>query len=77
MAKRKDAVEIKNLDAFHSIVPYVMPKRTEAEVSSTEIFDITKLIKYIDKRNKKGGELKLFHCVCYALAKTIYLRKIT
>lgn len=77
MAKRKDAVEIKNLDPFHSVVPYVMPKRTEAEVSSTETFDITKLMKYIDKANKKrekGKELKLFHCICYVFAKTIYLR---
>ena len=75
MAKRKDAVEIKNTDPFHSIVPYVMPKRTEAEVSSTETFDITKLLKHIDKKNKqKGNEYKLFHYVCYAIAKTIYLR---
>ena len=75
MAKRKDAVEIKSSDPFHSIVPYVMPKRTEAEVSSTETFDITKLLKYIEKKNKiKGNEYKLFHCVCYAIAKTIYLR---
>ena len=74
MAKRKDAVEIKSLDPFHSIVPYVMPKRTEAEVSSTETFDITKLLKYIEKKKKSGSGLKLFHCVCYTIAKTIYLR---
>lgn len=75
MAKRNDAVEIKNIDPFHSVVPYIMPKRTESEVSSTEHFDITKLLKYIDKRNKKENiELKVFHCVCYAIAKTIYHR---
>lgn len=74
MAKRKDAVEIKKIDPFHSIVPYIMPKRTEAEVSSTEHFDITNLLKYIEKENKKGKKLKLFHCVCYAIAKTIYHR---
>lgn len=75
MAKRKDATEIKGLDPFHSIVPYVMPKRTESEISITETFDITKLLKYIDKYNKKNkSELKLFHCICYAIARTIYHR---
>lgn len=77
MAKRKDAVEIKVTDPFHMIVPYVMPKRTEAEVSSREHFDVTKTLKYIDKVNKTKNEdtkLKLFHCICYVWAKTIYLR---
>ena len=77
MAKRKDAVEIKVTDPFHMIVPYVMPKRTEAEVSSCEKFDITKTLKYIEKINKKRDDndrLKLFHCICYVLAKTVYLR---
>ena len=75
MARRKDAVEIKEQDPFHSIVPYVMPKRTESEVSITETFDVTKLLKYIESRKKKEKiELKLFHCICYAIAKTIYLR---
>ena len=40
---RADAVRIRELDGFHSIVPYVMPKRTEAEVSSVESFDVTEL----------------------------------
>jgi len=72
---RKDAVLIKNLDPFHSIVPYVMPKRTEGEVSFTKEFDITKLREYMDKRNEGGkANIKLFHCVCMAVAKTIYHR---
>ena len=75
MLKRKDATLIKEVDAFHSIVPYVMPKRTEAEVSLTEEYDITNLLKYIEKANKKSdSKLKLFHCICYAVARTIYHR---
>jgi len=74
--KRKDAIEIKPTgDPFHSIVPYVMPKRTEAEVSATDYFDVTKLLKYLDKYNKKNGtNIKLFHAVCTACARTIYHR---
>lgn len=75
MARRKDAKEVKVTDGFHKIVPYVMPKRTEAEVSLKETFDVTKLMRFIASENKKeGSELKLFHCICYAVAKTVYHR---
>ncbi len=73
--KRRDAVRIKELDPFHSIVPYVMPKRTEAEVSITEQFDITDLNKYLSERNAaEGTNLKLFHAICTSVARTIYHR---
>lgn len=75
MPKRKDATYLPQNDPFHSIVPYVMPKRTEAEVSITENFDITELNKYIEKHNKKSDtQIKLFHCICYAMARTVYHR---
>ncbi|MDO5436384.1 MAG: 2-oxo acid dehydrogenase subunit E2 [Clostridia bacterium] len=75
MIKRTDAVRIKELDGFHSIVPYVMPKRTEAEVSSFEKFDVTDLVAYMKKHNEEDGtNLKLFHAICTAAARTIYLR---
>ena len=75
MNKRKDADWIREVDPFHSIVPYVMPKRTEAEVSMNEEFDITALLAYMKKRNEEEGtHLKLFHAICTAIAKTIYHR---
>ena len=73
--KRKDAVLLNDPDPFHSIVPYVMPKRTEAEVSTSVSFDITELLKFIKDHNlEKGSQYKLFHCICMAIAKTIYHR---
>lgn len=67
-------IKVEN-DPFHSIVPYVMPKRTEAEVSATDGFDVTKLIKLLDKYNKKHGtNIKLFHAICMAIGKTLYHR---
>ncbi|MCQ2457716.1 MAG: 2-oxo acid dehydrogenase subunit E2 [Clostridia bacterium] len=75
MINRTDGTRIKDLDGFHSIVPYVMPKRTEAEVSSFEKFDVTDLMAYIKERNEKDGtNLKLFHAICTAAARTIYHR---
>lgn len=76
MRDRKDGkvITVDN-DPFHSIVPYVMPKRTEAEVSATEYFDVTKLIKFLEKYNKKNGtNIKMFHAFCMATGKTLYHR---
>lgn len=73
--RRKDATLIKDSDPFHSIVPYVMPKRTEAEVSSTATFDITDLLVMMKNHNEQEGtNYKIFHAICTALAKTIYNR---
>jgi pyruvate/2-oxoglutarate dehydrogenase complex dihydrolipoamide acyltransferase (E2) component len=52
-----------------------MPKRTEAEVSMTEQFDVTDLVKYMAERNEKEGtNLKIFHAICTAVARTVYHR---
>ena len=73
--ERLDGVQITDLDGFHAIVPYVMPKRTEAEVCSTETFDVTELCAYLKRRNEtEGTNLKLFHAFCTAVARTIYHR---
>ena len=73
--KRIDGVRIKDLDGFHAVVPYIMPKRTEAEVSSQESFDVTDLCTYMKTQNERNGSnLKLFHAFCTAVARTIYLR---
>ncbi|MDO4500301.1 MAG: hypothetical protein Q4B60_03390 [Erysipelotrichaceae bacterium] len=49
MPKRKDGKFIKQTDPFHMIVPYIMPKRTEAEVSMRETFYVTKVMDFIDR----------------------------
>lgn len=73
--KRRDGVRIKDVDGFHSIVPYIMPKRTEAEVSMTEQFDVTDLVAWMAERNKnEGTQLKIFHAICTAVGRTIYHR---
>ena len=75
MARRKDATRVKFEEPFHSIVPYIMPKRAEAEVFIRETFDVTDLMEYIKKYNlENDAKLKFFHCFCYAIAKTIYHR---
>ena len=73
--KRRDGKRVRWPDGYHSILPYIMPKRTEAEVSMTEQFDVTDLVKYMAERNEKEGtNLKIFHAICTAIARTIYHR---
>jgi len=73
--KRRDGKRVKWPDGYHNILPYIMPKRTEAEVSLTEQFDVTDLMEYMKERNEKEGtKLKIFHAICTAVARTVYHR---
>lgn len=73
--KRRDGIRVKGLDGYHNILPYVMDKRTESEVSITEQFDVTDLVAYMKKRNEEEGvNIKIFHAICTAVARTIYHR---
>lgn len=73
--KRRDGKRVRGLDGYHNILPYVMPKRTEAEVSMTEQFDVTELVKYMAERNEnEGTNIKIFHAICTAVARTVYHR---
>lgn len=75
MRNRRDGKRIIWPDGYHNILPYVMPKRTEAEVSMTQQFDVTDLVKYMADRNEKEGtQLKIFHAICTAVARTVYHR---
>ena len=56
--KRRDGVRVKGLDGYHNILPYVMPRRTEAEVSLTEQFDVTELVKYRSEERRVGKECR-------------------
>ncbi len=73
--KRFDAVKIKDLDALHKAMPYIMPKRTESEVSLNTEIDITELFRWLKEENETNGtNWKVFHAVCTAVGKTIFHR---
>lgn len=76
---KKYSIRVKNLDAVHKIMPYLMPNRCEAEVYVVEKVDVTKLMKYLEKINEgkeKHEKATLFHAVIMAIAKTIYNRPL-
>lgn len=74
--KRRDAKWIKPKDTIQAIVPFIMPKRCDAEVSSKFDIDVTKLVEFVDKQNKKdlGYKMTYFHALSSCFAKTVYNR---
>ncbi len=75
--KRKDADWVKPQDAIGMIMPFIMPRRTDAEVSSQIDIDVTELVKYVEKYNKEEHEYKMsyFHAIASCFAKIMFERK--
>ena len=73
---RSDAKWIKPKDTIQAIVPYIMPNRCDAEVSSKVDIDITKLVEFVDKQNEKdlGYKMTYFHAISSCFAKTVFNR---
>jgi len=73
---RSDRRYVKDLDAFHIIMPYLVPGRTANEAVMTEIIDIENLKNYVDSKNAGNPSYKYswFQVIVAAIAKTIYHR---
>lgn len=74
---RYGGYRIKDLDAIHCYMGYVMPKRTDAEVYLNQRIDVTELLKYINKKNATGErKVTMFHCMIAAVARTVKMRPL-
>ena len=73
---RKDAYLIRDLDAMHAFAPYIIPDRVANEAVCVEQIDVTEMEKYLESKNASNPQYKytMFHVICAALAKTLYLR---
>lgn len=80
LGDRKDARRIRNdeLDAMHSLFPFIAPKKTEAEIYIKQQMDVTNLVAYVKAFNENNPEQKLtyFHAFVTAIGKTIYMRPL-
>jgi len=80
LGDRNDARRIRNneLDGCHAFFPYIMPKRTEAEVWIKEKMDCTDLMKYVKDLNEAnpGQKTTYFHAFVTAIAKVVYMRPL-
>ena len=74
--KRPDGTYIKNLHFFNQIMPYIMPKRSEAVIYFEHEFDVTKTIKFIHKKRREteGLKISLFYVILYSVLRTVIQR---
>jgi len=74
---RKDGIYIKPDNPINAIMPYLMEKRCEAEVSKKDILDITNLVEWVDDKNKKlDFKMTYFQAIAGVLSKVIYNRPL-
>ena len=73
---RYDRTFIKELDAMHVIMPYMMPFRSNNEAVLDLVVDIDAVNEYIERKNSASPDFKytFFHVITAAIAKTLILR---
>lgn len=73
---RKDARLVRDADALHVIMPYIMPNRADNEAFISEKIDLTNINEYLKEKNYDGIDFKytIFHVITAALAKTLVQR---
>ena len=78
MRDRRDGKLVKNLDGMHVLMPYLKPYRCDSDVFINYKFDVTELIKYVEKKKKENPDIRLtyFHVFVTAIGKVIYNRPL-
>lgn len=71
---RRDGKRVKDLTGMGQILIDLKPKRCDSDVYLNQKFDVTELVKYVEKNKEKGNEITYFHAFVTALGKTIYNR---
>lgn len=75
---RRDGRWVHDVPGLQSVMAHLMPNRTDCEVYLSDSFDVTDLLKYIEKKNAEHPEYKttLFHCFIFCVAKMIHERPL-
>ena len=75
---RKDGIWLRDVDAMHTIMPYLYPNRADNEAFIQESIELENIEKYLGKKNNALSEgeeeYKLFYVLLAALVKTLTLR---
>lgn len=66
------------VDPFHTYMVHLMNNRADSEVFIRQKFDVTELLKFIERKNQEHPDFKItiFHAVVTALARTIKERPV-
>lgn len=78
MKNRRDGNLVKDLDGMHVLMPYLKPNRCDSDVYINYKFNVTNLIKYVEKKKKENPDVKLtyFHVFVTAIGKVVYNRPL-
>lgn len=74
---RKDACLVRDGDAYHALLPHLMPHRADAECYLHKELDVTKLLEWLQQRNEQSEyKTTIFHAFIYMIAKVITERPL-
>ena len=74
MRSRRDAKIIKDINGMFQLMLDLKPNRCDSDVFINQKMDVTKLVKYVEKKKKEGKEITYFHAFLTAIGKTFYNR---
>ena len=72
--RKKFAKRVKDFNGMNQIMIDIKPNRSVSDVFINQKIDVTNLMKYLEKRKKKGDHITFFHAVITAVAKTYFNR---
>jgi hypothetical protein len=74
--KRPDGTYIRDVHFFTQLLPYLMPKRSDACIYFEQEIDVTNTLKYVRRRrnDESGVRVTLFYIFLYASLRAIALR---
>lgn len=74
---RKEAYLIRDGDAYHALLPHLMPHRADAECYLHKELDVTGLLEWIKARNEANDyKTTIFHTFIYMISKVITERPL-
>ena len=74
--KKKFGRRVKNIPAMAQLNCDIRKTRQESYLFANPKFDVTELMKYLEKRKQAGDHITFFHAFLAALGKTFYNRPI-
>ena len=74
--KKKFGTRVKNVPGMMQLNCDIRTKRQEAYLFANQKYDVTELLKYLDKYKKKGEHITFFHAFVCALGKIFYNRPV-
>lgn len=74
---RKDGRRVRDAPGLQTIMAHLWPNRTDNEVYLHETFDVTELVKYLEKKNESlDYKVTMFHCAITSLARMVKERPL-